>query len=68
MKDKNNKDTTLKVYGMIKGRIAKSNFKYDKVKPIRMRIIYGILNDLKHANMLRRPDFNQIDKEMNAYF
>jgi hypothetical protein len=56
------------VFDMIKGRIAKSNFKYDKVKPIRMRIIYGILIDLKHANMLRRPDFNQIDKEMNAYF
>ena len=66
--DKNNKDTTLKVYDMIKGRIAKSNFKYDKVKPIRMRIVYGILIDLKHADILRRPDFNKIDKELNAYF
>ena len=68
MQDENNEDTANEVSEMIKERIDKSNFKYDKVKPIRRRIIVGILTELKHANMLRRPDFNKINRELDDYF
>jgi hypothetical protein len=68
MQDKKNEDTANKVSEMIKERIDKSDFKYDKVKPIRRRIIVGIIQELKHANMLRRPDFNRINRELDDYF
>ncbi len=68
MEDETHWPTIDKIADLIRARIDKSNFKYDKVKPIRKRLVFGILTELKHANMLRRPDFDQINKELDDYF
>jgi hypothetical protein len=66
--DKKNEETVAKLADMIKTRIADAEFKYDGVTPIRRRILFGIVNDLKRAGMLRRPDFKKLAKELDDYF
>jgi hypothetical protein len=66
--DEKNEENVAKLADMIKTRIADAQFKYDGVRPIRRRIIMGIVNDLKRAGLLRRPDFKKLDKELKNYF